>query len=69
MPDLGCLFSQIQCPVVLQVKKVDLVSAPQNNIESQAAPRMIKLTLTDGKSVCYTIEFIRVQAIRHAFIY
>lgn len=43
-------------PGVLQVMKIRNVSAPKENEESQTAPRLLKLTLTDGYSNCIGIE-------------
>ncbi|XP_063218195.1 tudor domain-containing protein 3 [Bacillus rossius redtenbacheri] len=42
--------------VVVQVQKVRNVSAPRSNEESKAAPRMLKLSLTDGQLVCHAVE-------------
>ena len=58
------LVSQLSCPLVLQVKKVDTVSAPQQNVDSQAAPRMLKVSLTDGRSTCYGIEYEHIPRLR-----
>ncbi|KAL3878574.1 hypothetical protein ACJMK2_030911 [Sinanodonta woodiana] len=41
---------------VLQIMKIRNVSAPMDHEESQAAPRMFKLVLTDGKTSCNAIE-------------
>lgn len=49
--------SQLSTPLVLQIKKIELISAPTYNQESEVAPRMLKLTLTDGKFSCFAIEF------------
>lgn len=37
--------------LVLQVMKVRNVSAPKSNEESKAAPRLLKIQLTDGQNV------------------
>lgn len=50
--------------MVLQIKKIELISAPSYNPESEAAPRMLKLTLTDGKTICFAIEFESIPKIR-----
>lgn len=42
--------------LVLQIQKIRNVSAPKSNEDSQTAPRMLKLTLTDGHSTCQAIE-------------
>ncbi|CAB3235794.1 unnamed protein product [Arctia plantaginis] len=44
--------SKLESPVVLQIQKIRNVSAPKANEESSSAPRMLKLTLHDGKSIC-----------------
>ena len=49
-------------PLVTQVQKVRNVTAPKANEESQMAPRMLKLTLTDGVSSLIAIE---MEAINH----
>jgi hypothetical protein len=41
------------------------VSAPKANEESRAAPRMLKLTLTDGHTSCQAVELESVQALRY----
>jgi hypothetical protein len=48
----------------LQIKKIELISAPTYNQESETAPRMLKLTLTDGKISCLAIEFESLPKIR-----
>lgn len=49
--------------LVLQVQKVRNVAAPKANEDSQAAPRMLKLTLTDGLNFCQAIEINSIPAI------
>ncbi|XP_043204746.1 tudor domain-containing protein 3-like isoform X2 [Amphibalanus amphitrite] len=41
---------------VLQVQKVRNVSAPKTNEESQAAPRLLRVTLSDGASTVTALE-------------
>jgi len=55
--------SQLSTPVVLQVRNIEIISAPQRNIESNVSPRMLKVSLTDGKSTCYGIEFSSLNGI------
>ncbi|XP_052077918.1 tudor domain-containing protein 3-like [Mytilus californianus] len=38
----------VEGPGVLQIQKIRNVAAPKDNEESQGAPRLLKLTLTDG---------------------
>ncbi|XP_044749317.1 tudor domain-containing protein 3 [Coccinella septempunctata] len=42
--------------LVLQIQKIRNVAAPKANEESNAAPRMLKLTLTDGETFVQAIE-------------
>ena len=49
---------------MLQVKKIEIISAPKQNVESEAAPRMLKVTLSDGKTICHGVEFDHIQKLR-----
>ncbi|CAG9856621.1 unnamed protein product [Phyllotreta striolata] len=51
-----CLPNNSIQNVVLQIQKIRNISAPKANEESQAAPRMLKLTLTDGETYIQAIE-------------
>jgi len=42
--------------VIFQIQKIRNISAPKANEDSQAAPRMLKIILTDGHSHCQAIE-------------
>ncbi|XP_075212664.1 tudor domain-containing protein 3-like isoform X2 [Lycorma delicatula] len=42
--------------IIVQIQKVRNVSAPKSNEESHGAPRMLKIALTDGHTVCQAIE-------------
>ncbi|XP_072266588.1 tudor domain-containing protein 3 isoform X3 [Pyxicephalus adspersus] len=53
----GGKVEKIDGPCVLQIQKIRNVSAPKDNEESQAAPRMLRLQMTDGHTVCTAIEF------------
>ncbi|XP_065652161.1 tudor domain-containing protein 3 isoform X2 [Hydra vulgaris] len=53
-----CTF--INGPIVLQVHKQSNISAPSINQESSSVPRLLKLTLTDGKLNCVAIEYSRL---------
>ncbi|XP_052279000.1 tudor domain-containing protein 3-like isoform X2 [Dreissena polymorpha] len=46
----------VQGPGVLQLQKIRNVSAPKDNEESQGAPRLMKLSLTDGHITCSAVE-------------
>ncbi|XP_068627816.1 tudor domain-containing protein 3-like isoform X1 [Battus philenor] len=48
--------TKLERPIVVQIQKIRNVSAPKANEESGSAPRMLKLTLHDGKSVCTGLE-------------
>ena len=60
-PQAGKL-DRLEGPVVTQVQKVRNVAAPKANEGSQAAPRMLKLTLTDGVS---SVNAIELETINH----
>ncbi|XP_021916755.1 tudor domain-containing protein 3 isoform X3 [Zootermopsis nevadensis] len=49
--------------IVVQIQKIRNVSAPKANEESRAAPRMLRLTLTDGHSCCQAVELESVPAL------
>lgn len=51
--------------VVLQIQKVRNISAPKANEKSQAAPRMLKLILTDGDTFIQGIEFNPLPTINY----
>ncbi|KAJ9597478.1 hypothetical protein L9F63_011663, partial [Diploptera punctata] len=42
--------------IIVQIQKIRNVSAPKANEESRSAPRMLKLTLTDGLTCCQAVE-------------
>lgn len=49
--------------IVLQIQKIRNVAAPKANEKSQAAPRMLKLILTDGDTSIQGIEVNPIPAI------
>lgn len=55
-------LDRLEGPLVTQVQKVRNVAAPKANEGSQAAPRMLKLTLTDGVS---SVNAIELETINH----
>lgn len=55
--------SKLEKPIVVQIQKIRNVSAPKANEESSYAPRMLKLTLHDGKSTCTGLETTPVTSI------
>ncbi|KAK7821685.1 hypothetical protein U0070_003726, partial [Myodes glareolus] len=54
---------QLEGPCVLQIQKVRNVAAPKDNEESQAAPRMLRLQMTDGHTTCTAVEFSYISKI------
>jgi len=50
---------------VVQIQKIRNVSAPKANEESRTAPRMLKLTLTDGHTSCQAVELESIPALRY----
>uniref|UniRef100_A0A8C5M0P5 Tudor domain-containing protein 3 n=1 Tax=Leptobrachium leishanense TaxID=445787 RepID=A0A8C5M0P5_9ANUR len=53
----GVKVEKVDGPCVLQIQKIRNVSAPKDHEESQAAPRMLRLQMTDGHTTCTAIEF------------
>ncbi|XP_031844946.1 tudor domain containing 3 [Nomia melanderi] len=53
----------IQGNIVLQIQKIRNVAAPKNNEESRAAPRLLKLSLTDGKNNYQAIELEHISSL------
>ncbi|XP_067352238.1 tudor domain-containing protein 3 isoform X2 [Channa argus] len=54
---------KLEGPCVLQVQKVRNVSAPKDHEESQSAPRMLRLQMTDGHTSCVGLEFKHLSKI------
>lgn len=55
--------SKLESPVVVQIQKIRNVSAPKANEESTSAPRMLKLTLHDGKVTCTGLEISHIPSL------
>jgi len=53
----------VQGPGVVQLQKIRNVSAPKDNEESQGAPRIMKLSLTDGVTTCNAVELENINGI------
>lgn len=53
----------LEGPCVLQIQKVRNVAAPKDNEESQAAPRMLRVQMTDGHTSCTAVEFSYISKI------
>lgn len=54
---------KLEGPCVLQVQKIRNVSAPKDHEESQAAPRMLRVQMTDGHVTCTGLEFKQLSKI------
>ncbi|XP_071369154.1 tudor domain-containing protein 3 isoform X1 [Centroberyx affinis] len=54
---------KLEGPCVLQVQKVRNISAPKDHEESQAAPRMLRIQMTDGHTTCVGLEFKHLSKI------
>ncbi|XP_018579171.1 tudor domain-containing protein 3 isoform X2 [Anoplophora glabripennis] len=57
------LAKQRTSKLVLQIQKIRNISAPKANEDSQAAPRMLKLVLTDGDNHVQAIEITTINSI------
>nr|XP_020648165.1 tudor domain-containing protein 3 [Pogona vitticeps] len=53
----GGKVQKLEGPCVLQIQKVRNIAAPKDNEESQSAPRMLRLQMTDGHTNCTAIEY------------
>lgn len=58
-------LSKLEGPAVLQVLKLRNISAPKDNEESQTAPKLWKMTLTDGQSSCLAIALEPIKNMRY----
>lgn len=56
-------IEKLEGPCVLQVQKVRNISAPKDHEESQGAPRMLRLQMTDGHTTCVGLEFKHLSKI------
>ncbi|XP_057217483.1 tudor domain-containing protein 3 isoform X1 [Triplophysa rosa] len=54
---------KLEGPCVLQVQKIRNVSAPKDHEESQAAPRLLRVQMTDGHVTCAGLEFKQLSKI------
>ncbi|CAO2591723.1 Tudor domain-containing protein 3 [Lemmus lemmus] len=61
--DIILIALNLEGPCVLQIQKVRNVAAPKDNEESQAAPRMLRLQMTDGHTSCTAVEFSYISKI------
>lgn len=49
---------------MLQIQKIRNIATPKGNEESKAVPRMLKLSLTDGKNNLQALEVEHISALR-----
>uniref|UniRef100_A0A4W3GVM0 Survival of motor neuron-related-splicing factor 30 n=1 Tax=Callorhinchus milii TaxID=7868 RepID=A0A4W3GVM0_CALMI len=54
---------KLEGPCVLQIQKIRNISAPKDNEDSQAAPRMLRVQFTDGNVNCIGVEFSQLSKI------
>ncbi|CAG9090917.1 unnamed protein product [Plutella xylostella] len=54
---------KLENPIIVQIQKIRNVSAPKANEESTSAPRMLRLTLNDGKTSCTGLEISPISSI------
>ncbi|XP_009877165.1 PREDICTED: tudor domain-containing protein 3-like, partial [Apaloderma vittatum] len=59
----GGKVEKLEGPCVLQIQKIRNVAAPKDNEESQAAPRMLRLQMTDGHTSCTAVEYSSMSKI------
>jgi tudor domain-containing protein 3 len=63
-PLTNCLLQKLEGHRVVQIQKIRNISAPKAHEESHAAPRMLKLLLTDGTTSCQAIEVEHLPSLR-----
>ncbi|CAK6965934.1 tudor domain-containing protein 3 isoform X1 [Scomber scombrus] len=56
-------IEKLEGPCVLQVQKLRNISASKDHEESQGAPRMLRLQMTDGHTTCVGLEFKHLSKI------
>ncbi|XP_056099000.1 tudor domain-containing protein 3 isoform X2 [Rhinichthys klamathensis goyatoka] len=56
-------IEKLDGPCVLQVQKIRNVAASKDHEESQAAPRMLRVQMTDGHTLCTGLEFKHLSKI------
>ncbi|GBP07037.1 Tudor domain-containing protein 3 [Eumeta japonica] len=54
---------KLENPIIVQIQKIRNVAAPKANEESSSAPRMLKLTLNDGKTSCTALEISPISSL------
>ncbi|KAH9507786.1 tudor domain-containing protein 3 [Bulinus truncatus] len=53
----------VEGPLVLQLQKLRVVSAPKDNEESQTAPKLCRLSLTDGHVTCSAVALETIKGL------
>ncbi|CAL1526822.1 unnamed protein product, partial [Lymnaea stagnalis] len=53
----------VEGPLVLQLQKLRVISAPKDNEESQAAPKLCRLSLTDGHVTCSAVTLEPIKGL------
>lgn len=61
--DFGKLGKYDSSGTILQILKIRNISAPKCNEESKAAPRLLQIDFTDGRTFCNGLEFERIQSL------
>ncbi|XP_051531685.1 tudor domain-containing protein 3-like [Myxocyprinus asiaticus] len=56
-------IDKLEGPCVLQVQKIRNVAAPKDHEESQGAPRMLRVHMTDGHTICTGLEIKHLSKI------
>jgi len=56
-------LESLESNLVLMVTKIRNVAAPKVKEESGAAPRMLKISLTDGTTSCHAVEMTEIKSV------
>ncbi|ELU08898.1 hypothetical protein CAPTEDRAFT_225700 [Capitella teleta] len=65
LPDGRSKQDSVDGPFVLQITKIRNVSAPKDNEESQGAPKLLRLMLTDGHLTCSALQMDNIPELSH----
>ncbi|EDV21409.1 uncharacterized protein TRIADDRAFT_60006 [Trichoplax adhaerens] len=55
--------NKVPYPLVLQVIKITNIAAPSSNQESQTAPPLLRIHLSDGHSTCTALDISSIQGL------
>ena len=58
-----CILLKFSILFTFQVTKIRNIAAPKVNEESQSNPRMLKISLTDGKTTIHGVEVTKLDGI------